>query len=83
MPVIVKLPLSSTKNTVVEAVSTNCNKLPEPQTVSLEYGVVVPMPMLPPSNMVNTSVAPSKKLAMSPLESCLTDSMVAEEEACI
>ena len=81
-PPAVTLPDESMANTVVELVFTSSNKLPvPPQIVSLEYGVEVPIPIFPPSKIVNTSSAPSKMLTISPVESCLTDSRATEEEA--
>ena len=79
VPVIVKSPLSSTLNIVVEEVSTNSSKLPDPQIESLEYGVVVPIPTYPPSVIVKTSIKPSKILIISPLPDWVTVKAVVAE----
>ena len=49
---VVVAPPCPMENTVVEALVTASNKLPVPHAVSLLYGVVVPMPTLPPSRIL-------------------------------
>src|SRR5437879_388874 len=75
LPASVALPLSSTANSVVDALFATKKAVVEaalsgPHTVRREYGVVVPMPMLPVERLVPSPLMPVPKIRL-PMSSWL------------